>query len=116
MRKWMVAVLCVLLPVTATGQTGGIVTLYALDPVGSTFSFRTGVYGHVVSNGVATNRESDIDFGQYGVDQFSVGVEGARLEPSLIWGAPLSFRAATAIQRLSGCLRGSLRFVWLVAE
>jgi len=79
MRNWIVAALCMLLPITAMAQTGGIVTLYALDPVASAFSFGTGVYGHVVRDGVARNRESDIDFGQYGVDQFSVGVEGSRL-------------------------------------
>lgn len=60
-------------------QLGGIVTLYALDPLASTFCFADGQYGHVVQQHEVRNRCSDIDFNNYNAGGFTVGIEGARL-------------------------------------
>ncbi|HZT58630.1 MAG TPA: hypothetical protein VFA21_08400 [Pyrinomonadaceae bacterium] len=59
--------------------TGGIVTLYALDPVASSFCFGDGQVGRVVYGNEVRNRCSDIDFGNYNAGSFSVGIEGGRL-------------------------------------
>jgi hypothetical protein len=57
---------------------GGIATLYALDPLASWFCFADGKDGHVFQDNEARNRCSDVNFGGYTPDVFSVGVEGAR--------------------------------------
>jgi hypothetical protein len=75
------------------GEVGGITTLYALDPVACSFSFGDGIYGQVVQDGVVKNRQSDIDFGRYGSDQFSAGLEGGRL------GAIVDLGTAVDLQR-----------------
>lgn len=59
--------------------TGGLVTLYALDPLARTFCFADGKDGGVVQNNEVKNRCSDIDFNNYYAGNFSVGVEGGRL-------------------------------------
>lgn len=59
--------------------TGGIVTLYALDPLARTFCFADGKDGNVFQNNEVRNRCSDIDFNNYNAGSFTVGVEGARL-------------------------------------
>ena len=83
--------------VTATASDArGIVTLYALDPLASTFSFGDGDFGHVIQDGIAKNRNSDIDFGQYNPDKFSVGIEGERL------GAIVDLGTAAGLQRRYG--------------
>ncbi|HEX6625972.1 MAG TPA: hypothetical protein VF064_19805 [Pyrinomonadaceae bacterium] len=59
--------------------TGGVVTLYALDPLARTLCFADGRDGHVFHENEVRNRCSDLDFGSYRAGHFSVGVEGARL-------------------------------------
>ncbi len=59
--------------------TGGVVTLYALDPLARTLCFADGRDGHVFQENEVRNRCSDLDFGSYREGHFSVGVEGARL-------------------------------------
>ena len=59
--------------------TGGIVTLYALDPLAGTFCFADGKDGHVVQNNEVRNRCSDIDFNNYNAGTLSIGVEGGRV-------------------------------------
>jgi hypothetical protein len=59
--------------------TGGIVTLYALDPLARTFCFADGKDGHVFQNNEVRNRCSDIDFNNYNARSFTVGVEGGRV-------------------------------------
>ncbi|CAF3599011.1 unnamed protein product [Rotaria socialis] len=54
-----------------------IVTLYALDPVASTFFFDDGKYGQIISDWSVYNRHSDIDFNHYEIGGFSVGIEGS---------------------------------------
>jgi hypothetical protein len=58
-------------------QKGGIVTLYALDPVASTFCFADGEYGQVLSDQGVGNRCSDIAFDSFKKSSFTVGVEGS---------------------------------------
>lgn len=57
---------------------GGIVTLYAQDPVARSFCFRDGEYGGIFQQYEVRNRCSDINFHSYTADAFSIGVEGAR--------------------------------------
>jgi hypothetical protein len=62
----------------AEDTSWGSATLYALDPLARSFCFGDGRHGSVVQGGEVRNRCSDIDFGNYEADSFSVGVEGAR--------------------------------------
>ncbi len=55
-----------------------IVTLYERDPLAQAFCFRDANYGKVFQDGEVRNRCSDITYGSYRPDNFSVGVEGAR--------------------------------------
>jgi hypothetical protein len=58
---------------------GGLITLYALDPLARTFCFADGKDLHTFQNYQVGNRCSDIDFNNYNAGNFTVGVEGARL-------------------------------------
>lgn len=60
-------------------QAGGVVTLYALDPLAQSFCFGDGREGRVIQYDQVKNRCSDIDFNQYYAGEFSVGIEGGRL-------------------------------------
>jgi hypothetical protein len=94
MKAWAgLLMLCTWPLLAAAGEVGGITTLYALDPVACSFSFGEGSYGQVVQDGVVKNRQSDIDFGRYGTDQFSAGIEGGRL------GAIVDLGTAVDLQR-----------------
>jgi len=59
-------------------EKGGLVTLYALDPLAGTFSFGDGKYGGGFEPWRVYNRASDIDFNHFKAGSFSVGVEGSR--------------------------------------
>lgn len=61
-----------------TRLTGGIVVLYALDPLARTFCFADGKDGHAFQDNEVRNRCSDIDFNNYNAGSFTVGVEGGR--------------------------------------
>jgi hypothetical protein len=58
---------------------GGVITLYALDPLARTFCFLDGRDGMVFQNNDVRNRCSDIDFNNYNVGNFTVGIEGGRI-------------------------------------
>lgn len=66
----------------ATGETsrvrlkGGIVTLYALDPLASSLCFDDGADGRVFQQGEVRNRCSHLDFNQYYNGAFTVGIQG----------------------------------------
>ena len=62
-----------------TKVIGGVVTLYALDPLSRTFCFADGKDGHVFQKYEVRNRCSDIDFNNYNAGGFSVGIEGGRV-------------------------------------
>ncbi|HKF21035.1 MAG TPA: hypothetical protein VKE93_05670 [Candidatus Angelobacter sp.] len=59
--------------------SGGVATLYAVDPISQTFCFADGQPGHVIRSNEVLNRCSDIDFGNYSADSISVGIEGGRV-------------------------------------
>jgi hypothetical protein len=65
-----------------------IVTLYARDPLAQSFCFGDNRYGKVFQDGAARNRCSDLDFGSYRADNFSVGVEGSRQGAIVDLGTP----------------------------
>jgi len=70
-----------------------LTTLYAFDPISSSMSFGTGEYGGDISNWTIYNHGSDIDFNNYHVNSFSVGVEGGRV------GVILDLGTAADLQR-----------------
>ena len=57
---------------------GGLVTLYALDPLAQSFCFHDAGEGHVFQHHQVKNRCSDINFHSYQAEQFAVGIEGGR--------------------------------------
>jgi hypothetical protein len=57
---------------------GGIKTLYCQDPLAATMSFQSGRYGGIFQENQARNFQSDMDFGRYRTDTFTVGIEGSR--------------------------------------
>lgn len=70
--------------VAAVGQrpieiNSGLITMYAIDPLSQSLCFRDGGNGHIFEAGQKKNRCSDLNFGSYLADGFSVGVEGSRL-------------------------------------
>jgi hypothetical protein len=65
--------------VAAQAPAGGSITLYARDPLARTLCFADGLPGTILQSNEIRNRCSDLDFGAYNADSFSVGVEGARL-------------------------------------
>jgi hypothetical protein len=56
--------------------TGGLVTLYADDPLAWTFGFRQGRYGHAFQDRMVKNVGSDLAFEGYHPGEFTVGIEG----------------------------------------
>lgn len=55
-----------------------LTTLYAFDPIASSMNFTDGAYGGMVQDHQVKNAQSDIDFGGYERNAFSVGIEGGR--------------------------------------
>lgn len=58
---------------------GGIVTLYALDPLAHTFCFHDGRDGYVFQQNEIRNRCDDLEFNSYNLGNFTVGNEGGRV-------------------------------------
>jgi hypothetical protein len=58
---------------------GGVVTLYAHDPLARAFCFRDGKDGLIFQYNEVRNRCSDIDFNTYNAGNFTVGIEGGRI-------------------------------------
>ena len=58
---------------------GGVITLYALDPLAQSFCFRDAGDGHTFYQHEVRNRCSDINFNSYYAEHSAVGVEGERL-------------------------------------
>lgn len=56
----------------------GLTSLYAVDPIGRTMNFTDGAYGGVIQDYMVKNANSDIDFGGYLHNAFTVGIEGGR--------------------------------------
>lgn len=55
---------------------GGLITLYALDSLSSSLCFTDGQAGHVFQAYQVKNRCSNLDFGTYSPNSFTVGVQG----------------------------------------
>jgi hypothetical protein len=91
---------------------GGVSTLYALDPLSRSLSFTDGRPGHVIHNNRMFNRNSDINFGNYLKDGFSVGIEGGRLGNLVDLGTAEEFAKRTGFQETGGNGQGyaSLHF------
>jgi hypothetical protein len=66
-------------PADEVAVSGGLVTLYHHDPLSRTVSFGTGEHGTTIQDHEVRNLESDLDFGHYQADAFSVGIEGGRV-------------------------------------
>jgi hypothetical protein len=58
---------------------GGVITLYALDPLTQSFCFRDAGAGLTFQQYEVRNRCSDINFNNYYAEHFAVGIEGARV-------------------------------------
>jgi hypothetical protein len=58
---------------------GGMVTLYALDPLAHTFCFHDGQNGYVFQQNEIRNRCDDLEFNSYNAGNFTVGNEGGRV-------------------------------------
>jgi hypothetical protein len=71
-----------------TASALGLVTLYQRDPLASKVSFATGAYGAVFDDHQVKNRQSDLDFGHYHANAFSVGIEGGRIGAIVDLGTP----------------------------
>ena len=81
---------------TEATVSGGIATLYALDPLARTFCFADGREGGVFQNNGTFNRCSDIDFNTYNEGSFTVGIEGGRI------GAIVDLGTATELEKRYG--------------
>jgi len=71
-----------------TAPAAGLVTLYQRDPLAAKVSFATGAYGSVFQDHQVKNQQSDLDFGHYHANQFSVGIEGGRVGAIVDLGTP----------------------------
>jgi hypothetical protein len=58
---------------------GGVITLYALDPLAQSFCFRDAGDGSVFQQHEVRNRCSDLNYNSFYAEHFAVGIEGARL-------------------------------------
>lgn len=58
---------------------GGVITLYALDPLAQSFCFRDAGDGRVFQQHEVRNRCSDLNYNSYSAEHFAVGIEGARM-------------------------------------
>jgi hypothetical protein len=60
------------------GKPTGLATLFMIDPLTQAFCLRDGMAGLVFQQGQKRNRCSDLNFGSYEPESFSVGDEGGR--------------------------------------
>lgn len=81
---------------------GGLVTLYQRDPLACRVSFDTGNYGGLFQDHMVKNRQSDLFFGHYFANEFSVGVEGGRVGAIVDLGSPDDLRAQYGFQETVG--------------
>lgn len=69
---------CAARPVQDGGPIGGLVTLYARDPIGHVLCLHDGDWGGRFLDGLVKNRCSDLDYSGYTKDQLSAGIERDR--------------------------------------
>lgn len=87
MRALLVGCVVAASAVLATRSTKGeparstesrLITLYRLDPLRSTISLEDGGEGNAIRAGAVVTRSSDLDFGNYAPDAFTVGIVDGR--------------------------------------
>jgi len=66
-------------PPTIASLPGGVVTLYALDPLGNGMSLATGESSYVIQDNECRVRDGDLVFHVYFPDEFAVGYQGGRI-------------------------------------
>ena len=69
-----------------------LTTLYAYDPLSSTFSFNNGQYGGEITDWGFYTTEIDIDFNNYYVNTFSIGIQGGRRGTIVDFGTAVSLQ------------------------
>lgn len=96
----------------ANANSGGVVTLYALDPLANSLCFRDAGPGKVFQEQEVRNRCSDLNFHSYAAEQFSVGIEGGREGVIVDLGSHDDLRKAYGYEETVGGGQGfaSLRF------
>lgn len=96
----------------ASANNGGVVTLYALDPLVNSLCFRDAGAGKVFQQQEVRNRCSDLNFHSYAAEQFSVGVEGGRQGVIVDLGSADDLRKGYGYEETVGGGQGfaSLRF------
>lgn len=77
-----------------TAPAPGLVTLYQRDPIAGKVSLATGAYGGVFQDHQVKNHQSDLDFGHYHANEFSVGIEGGRIGAIVDLGTPEALQQA----------------------
>jgi hypothetical protein len=85
---------------------GGVITLYALDPLAQSFCFRDAGNGLVFQQNEVRNRCSDINFNSYFAEHFAVGVEGARVGAILDLGTADDLRKRYGYEETVGAGQG----------
>lgn len=74
----------------------GLATLYYHDPLSHSMSFASGREGGMFQDHMVKNHGSDIDFGHYVSDAFTIGIEGGRR------GAIIDLGSATDLKKQYG--------------
>ena len=87
-------------------DAGNITTLYALDPLSSSLCLADGKYGHVFQEHETRNLCSDLDFGSYHAENFSVGVEGGRVGVILDLGDAAELKKRYGFEETVGMSQG----------
>ena len=92
---------------------GGLTTLYAADPLARTMNFTDGRYGSMIQDHMVKNAQSDLDFGAYMADGFTVGIEGGRYGTIIDLGAGAALGQRYGFEETVGGGQGfaSIRFV-----
>src|SRR5262245_636871 len=80
----------------------GLATLYQRDPLANKLSFGTGAFGSVFQDHQVKNHQSDIDFGQYHANEFTVAIEGGSIGAIVDLGSPESLQQEYAYQETVG--------------
>ena len=89
---------------------GRIVTLYVLDAMTSHLSFNDGKPGAIVQGHLTYNRDSQLSFGTYAEDSFTVGIQGGEDGAIVDIGDDAALKDDKVRELLSGYLEGFAKF------
>ncbi|MBV9924513.1 MAG: hypothetical protein JOZ96_05675 [Acidobacteria bacterium] len=87
-------------------DAGNVTTLYTLDPLSSSLCLADGKYGRIFQENETKNRCSDLDFGSYYADNFSVGIEGGRVGVILDLGDAAELKKRYGFEETVGMSQG----------